>query len=111
MKVTVLDLSHPQSEYIFRASTLLDEVRAELLALEKAKGSAEVIGRTEHVCLVIVPKLHVLNQEHFEDLPEIKAGLESLAKAVGAVKLKEAWAWLLELEGQPGKNNFGVWAI
>jgi hypothetical protein len=107
----VLDLNNPQSEFIFQASSLLDEIRAELLALEKAKGSAEIIGRTEQVCLVILPKLYTLNEEHFKNSPEIKAGLESLSKAVGPVKLKEAWELLLELEGKPGKDNFGVWAI
>jgi hypothetical protein len=106
----MLNLEHPHSDYVFQASVLLDEIRKELLALEKAKGSAEVIGRTELVCLVIVPKLHALNEEHFKS-PEIRAGLESVAKAVGAMKLKEAWEELRELEGKPGKDNFGVWAI
>jgi hypothetical protein len=52
-----------------------------------------------------------LNREHFKNSPEIEKGLESLAKAVGVMNLEEAWTWLLELEGQPGKDNFGVWAI
>jgi hypothetical protein len=107
----VLNLSHPQTEYIFQAAVLLDGVRKELLALESAKGSAETIGRTEAISLVILPKLHTLNREHFKNSPEIEKGLESLAKAVGVMNLEEAWVWLLELEGQPGKDNFGVWAI
>lgn len=107
----MLDLEHPHSEYVFQASSLLDEIRKELLALEKAKGSAEIIGRTEQICLVILPKLHILNEEHFEKSLEITEGLEALAKSVAVMKLEEAWKWLIELEGQPGKNNFGVWAI
>ncbi len=107
----MLDLNHPQSNYIFQASAVLDEVRKELLALENAKGSAEMIGRTEHVCLVLIPKLHMLNQDYFKNSSVIEEGLESLAKAVGAVNLKEAWSFLLELEGKPGQDNFGVWAI
>jgi hypothetical protein len=98
----------PQAEYSLEASALLNEIRTELLALENAKGSAEIIGRTEHICLVILPKLHALNEAHFKNSPEIKEGLESLAKAVGVMNLKDAWQWLLELEGKSGQNNFGV---
>jgi hypothetical protein len=110
-KLAMLDLNHPRTKYIFEASALLDEIRGELTALETAKGSAEMIGRTEHICLVLIPKLHALNQEHFENLPAITEGLEALAKATGALNYKQAWEHLVDLEGQPGKDNFGVWAI
>jgi hypothetical protein len=107
----MLDLNHPQTEYIFQASAILDDIRKELLALESAKGSAEMIGRTEHVCLELIPRLHALNQAHFKNLAAITEGLEALRKAVDSLNYKQAWHYLIEIEGQPGKNNFGVWAI
>jgi hypothetical protein len=107
----MLDLNYPQTKYVFQASRVLDEIRGELTALENAKGSAEIIGRTEHICLVLVPKLHALNREHFENSSQIREGLEALAKTTGALNYKEAWELLVDLEGKPGRNNFGVWAI
>jgi hypothetical protein len=107
----MLDLNHPQTEYIFQASAILGEICKELLALETATGSAEIIGRTEHVGLILIPKLYALNQEHFKNSLVIKEGLEALAKAISALNYKQAWEHLVDLEGRPGKDNFGVWAI
>lgn len=107
----MLDLNHPQTEYIFQASAALDEVRGELTALETAKGSAEIIGRTEHICLVLLPKLHALNQDHFKNSPAITEGLEALAKATEALNYQQAWKHLVDLEGSYEKDNFGVWRI
>jgi hypothetical protein len=47
----MLNKVYPRSKYIFEASGILDEIRAELLTLETAKGSAQIIGRIEHICL------------------------------------------------------------
>jgi hypothetical protein len=107
----MLDLNHPHSKHVLQASRILDEVHVELLALETAKGSAEIIGRTEQICLVLIPKLHVLNQQNFANSPVITQSLTLLSKQTEALNYKQAWKHLIDLSGQPGSDNFGTWAI
>jgi hypothetical protein len=111
VEASMLDLNHPQTKYIFEASALLDAVRAELLVLEQAAGSAEIIGRTEHLGLVLIPKLRALNAARFASSPTIAQALETLSTAIETLNHADARACLLDLEGKPGRENFGVWAI
>lgn len=106
----MLNLDDPQSEYIFKASGIEDRIRAELLLMRDAKGSAELIGREEEICLVLIPQLHQLNQQHFGDSPKIRQTIQALEQAVGRLDHARAWNCFLALAEHPG-DNFGTWMI
>ena len=102
---------YPRSKYIFEASDILDEIRAELLTLETAKGIAEIIGRIEHICLILIPKLQLLNQQYFQNSSVIAQTLALLSNETGSLRLQTAWEHLIELEGNAERDNFGAWRI
>lgn len=106
----MLNLDDPQSEYIFAASAIEDRIRAELLLMHDAKGSAELIGREEQICLVLIPRLHQLNQQHFGDSPKIRQTIQALEHAVRGADHVRAWNCFLTLAEHPG-DNFGTWMI
>ena len=106
----MLNLDDPQSEFIFEASAIEDRIRAELLLMQGAKGSAELIGREEVICLVLIPKLHQLNEQHFGDSPKIRQTIQALEQAVGRLNHAQTWECFLALAEHPG-DNFGTWMI
>lgn len=102
--------NHPQSRFIFQASGIESKIRTEILEMKSAKGSAELIGRQEHVLLFLLPQLHDLNANHFNNSTAITQTLNALGDAVGKLDHDAAWDAFLNLAERPG-NNFGTWAI
>ena len=102
----MLDPAHPQSQHIFRASGLEEEIRSQLLAwLEGSTfaGRSEVLDRW-------LPELQALNREHFGADPGITRTLEALAAAAQGTDARLAWRCFLALAELPG-DNFGTWMI
>lgn len=106
----MLDLDHPQTKYVFKASAIEDKIRAELLAMREAKGSAELIGRQERIQFVLTLELLELNKNHFGNCPKITNTIIALRDAVGKLDHAAAWECFLNLAERPG-DNFGTWAI
>lgn len=102
--------NHPDSKFIFKASGIQEKIRIELIAMQSAKGSAELIGRQETISLVLIPQLHKLNANHFNNSAAINQTLQTLNDAVGRLDHQAAWEAFLNLAERPG-NNFGTWAI
>ncbi len=106
----MLNLNDPQSEFIFQASAVEERIRTELLLMQDAKGSAELIGRQEAICFELIPQLHWLNAQHFGDSPKIRQTIQALEQAVGRLDHPRAWKCFLALAEHPG-DNFGSWMI
>jgi hypothetical protein len=102
--------NHPESQYIFRASAIEDKIRTELLAMQSATGSAELIGRQETVVLVLIPQLIELNKNHFNHSAKIENTILQLRDAVNKLDHTQAWECFLNLAERCG-DNFGTWAI
>ena len=106
----MLDVNAPQSAYIFQASAVEERIRTELLLMRDAKSAAELLGREQEICLVLIPRLHQLNEQHFGDSPKIRRTVEALERAVSDPDRAEAWNCFLALAEHPG-DNFGTWMI
>ena len=106
----MLNLDDPHSEFIFEASGIEDLIRAELLLMRDAKGSAELIGREETIRLVLIPQLHQLNKQHFDDSPKIRQTIQAFEHAVSGSDHARVWNCFLALAEHPG-DNFGTWMI
>jgi len=100
----------PDSQYIFQAAAIEDKIRAELLAMQSATGSAELIGRQETVTLMLIPQLLELNKTFFNHSSKIENTILQLQNAVNKLNHAQAWECFLNLAERPG-NNFGTWAI
>ena len=106
----MLDADDPQSAYIFEASGVEERIRTELLLMRDAKSAAELLGREQEICLMLIPRLHQLNELHFGDSLKIRHTIQALEQAVIGPDRAEAWSCFLALAEHPG-DNFGTWMI
>ena len=106
----MLNSGNAQSKYVHKAAVIEDQIRAELLAMRQAKGTAELIGRQERIQHVLIPQLLELNEKHFNNSPAIAHTIVKLNNAIARLDHAGAWECFLALAERPG-NNFGTWAI
>ena len=108
----MLDIDHPLTKYVFKASAVESKIQQELLAMREAKGTAELIGHQEQIQFVLTLELLELNKNHFGNLPGINKNILALRDAVGKLDHEQAQKCLDNLTGMRKQGeNFGTWAI
>jgi len=106
----MLDLSDPQTQHIFRAAALEDEIRKQLVAIKKDVMGSEHSSRYLDIVSRVIPALRRLNEEHFGSSYGITKHLDDISAAATQNNLDLCWKHFLALADSPG-DNFGTWAI
>ncbi len=103
----MLDLNHPQTQYVFAAARLEDGVRM-LLVQWRDSGTppAELIATISKS----INALQELNAKHFGNASGITRTLETLRSAINTFDLAASWSAFMALADTPG-DNFGTWTI
>ncbi len=105
----MLDLNHPQTEHIFVAARIEDEIRAHLVAMRDSS-IKDKDARIMEITDTLIPKLHEMNNKHFGSAPGITNTLQRLESAVKSKDLQLSWKAFCALAEEPGEN-FGTCAI
>jgi hypothetical protein len=111
-KLRMLDLNHPQTQFVFDASGIEEKIRPHLLAwLDNARALPNAPCNPE-VVKTLIPQLHALNVARFNAKPGITETLNTLQSGVESGSAKAAWGAYLDLaEHHNAGNNFGTWMI
>ena len=106
----MLDLHDPQTQHIFRAAIVEDEIRAHLVAIRQGGDRTERASRYQDIVSRIIPELRRLNDGHFNASRGITKLLDDLESSVAQQDLDLCWKRFYALAESPG-DNFGTWTI
>lgn len=105
----MLNTNHPDTDNIFEAAAIEEEIRAGLVKI-KAVQKYEYQAIREEILNVWIPELQVLNMEKFGNNASINKTLDALANTVKSGSPDQCWEAFMYLAEKPG-DNFGTWAI
>lgn len=108
----MLDLDHPQTQFVFDASGIEEKIRSHLLAWLDVAHTLQNASCNTDVVETLIPQLHALNVARFNAKSGITETLNTLQHAVESGSAKSAWNAFLDLaEHHNAGKNFGTWMI
>jgi hypothetical protein len=108
----MLDLDHPQTQFVFDASGIEEKIRTYLLAWLDLASTLQNAACNTEVVKTLIPQLHALNVARFNAKSGITNTLNILQGAIESGSAKSAWDAFLELaEHHNAGKNFGTWMI
>ncbi|MDA7418007.1 hypothetical protein PGB34_16710 [Xenophilus arseniciresistens] len=107
----MLDLGHPHTQHIFRASAIQDRIRVHIRHIKEGAEPADCARRFEDIAQRIIPELHQLNRDHFGSSAGITRHLEEIALAATQQDVELCGRLFHAMADGMGDNNFGTWAI